>query len=940
MPSVIPPKPDPAVTTAFLEYLYGAQHDGVLAISSFPGPTTKSFDLRETDALEKAIRLTCDLAVTRNTYFCSGLLKERPQSGRGKEADVIGIAAGHADVDFLHPVHAATDLPPTPEDARWLIAQFGPPPSLLANTGHGFLALWVFRDFWQFGDDPACRAEAKQFTERLQTVLRRIGAKRKWRLDPTADLCRLMRPGGSINFKDRANPLLVTYEITGQRYNRADLVRYVDDRFTGKLVLGGFEGFEGFEGGSQSATNSSSNASEAADTKASSDACEDADSPKNETDAEADHDGSSKHGHGRDDSRGSPVDESDAPVRESPKNKAASGGECEPTGEANDEGRHRQAGNLPPAKIGPILNGCAWMRHCRTDAKTLSEPEWYAEITVLCRCEKGEQLVHKFSHPHPNYSSSETQKKLEHALKDTGPITCDFVAERLGQQHLCEVCPSHGKIRSPIVLGSLPPPSSEESWPDAQPLSGALPDVMPFDPELLTPVLRGRVVDVSQRLLIPLDFAAATMLVALGGAVERRAFMLPLKNDDSWVVTPNLWGAIIGRPGLLKSPCIDAIMAPLNHLQALTLAQHKIDMEEYQRALELWDAKKGAWKKQVAGGKCSKEFEETKPERPTCPRFIVNDSTIEKMQEILQDNPQGVLYLRDELAGFFATLDSKGRERDRPFFLESWNGNGPYVVDRIGRGTIHIPHLCLSVFGSIQPARLQTYLSDAVTGGATDDGLMQRLQVLVWPDHSKEWRLIDRTPDHEAALAVDKVFERICKMLSEAPFRGRFSPEAQELFNAWRSDLENRIRREKMPAALESHLAKYRKLMPAISLLLHLAESGEVPEVPLRQAQRAAAWTTYLESHARRVYSCVTALSNRLAADLGEKLKQGKLGAKFRLRDVYLKGWSSLDTAAAVELALPVLEDAGWIRRTEQQAGPQGGRPRKEYCVNPKVYHG
>jgi hypothetical protein len=502
MPSVIPPKPDPAVTTAFLEYLYGAQHDGVLAISSFPGPTTKSFDLHETGALEKAIRLTCDLAVTRNTYFCSGLLKERPQSGRGKEADVIGIAAGHADVDFLHPVHAATDLPPTPEDARWLVAQFGPPPSLLANTGHGFLAVWVFRDFWQFGDDPACRAEAKQFTERLQTVLRRIAAKRKWRVDPTADLCRLMRPGGSINFKDRANPLLVTYEITGQRYDRADLVKYVDDRFVGKLVLGGFEGFEGFLGGDQSATSSGSHASEATDTEASS-ACEDAASRKNETDAEADHDGSSQDGHDRDDSKGSPADESDSAGRESPKNKAASGGE--PTGEANDEGRHGQAGNLPPAKIGPILNGCAWMRHCRTDAKTLSEPEWYAEITVLCRCEKGEQLVHKLSHPHPNYSSSETQKKLEHALKDTGPITCDFVAERLGQQHLCEVCPSHGKIRSPIVLGSLPPPSSEESWPDPQPLSGALPDVVSFDPELLTPVLRGRVVDVSQRLQIPLD---------------------------------------------------------------------------------------------------------------------------------------------------------------------------------------------------------------------------------------------------------------------------------------------------------------------------------------------------------------------------------------------------------------------------------------------------
>jgi hypothetical protein len=119
-----------------------------------------------------------------------------------------------------------------------------------------------------------------------------------------------------------------------------------------------------------------------------------------------------------------------------------------------------------------------------------------------------------------------------------------------------------------------------------------------------------------------------------------------------------------------------------------------------------------------------------------------------------------------------------------------------------------------------------------------------------------------------------------------------------------------------------------------------MAESGEVPEVPLIQAQRAAGWCECLESHARRVYGCVTSLPNRLAAELGEKLKQGVLGDKFRLRDVYLRGWAGLDTPEAVRMALTVLEDAGWVRRNDPKSGPQGGRPREEFALNPAVRRG
>src|SRR6266513_2169506 len=80
-------------------------------------------------------------------------------------------------------------------------------------------------------------------------------------------------------------------------------------------------------------------------------------------------------------------------------------------------------------------------------------------------------------------------------------------------------------------------------------------------------------------------------------------------------------------------------------------------------------------------------------------RYLVNEATIEKAHVILKENPQGVLYLRDELSGWIAQLDQRGRERERAFFLESWDGEGDFTFDRVGRGTVYANHLCLSVFG-------------------------------------------------------------------------------------------------------------------------------------------------------------------------------------------------------------------------------------------------
>ena len=106
-----------------------------------------------------------------------------------------------------------------------------------------------------------------------------------------------------------------------------------------------------------------------------------------------------------------------------------------------------------------------------------------------------------------------------------------------------------------------------------------------------------------------------------------------------------------------------------------------------------------------------------------------------------------------------ATWEREGREGERAFFLEAWNGNQSFDTDRIGRGHISIANVCASIFGGIQPDKLTVYLEQAAHALA-NDGMLQRFQVLVYPDPLRwEWR--DRAPDKAARDAASAVFEKL-----------------------------------------------------------------------------------------------------------------------------------------------------------------------------------
>jgi len=475
----------------------------------------------------------------------------------------------------------------------------------------------------------------------------------------------------------------------------------------------------------------------------------------------------------------------------------------------------------------------------------------------------------------------------------------------------------------------------------------------------------------------PIDFVAAAAIVMTSSIIGAGCGIKPKKRDD-WLVVPNLWGGAIGRPSMLKTPALAEAFRPLARLEAIAKEEYDAAMQNYLIEAALYKAEQQAIKGQMvksaraqfkvpdpeaARGQIKVYDPETQqsdlkslyadlkaPDPPIWRRYKTNDATIEKISEVLAVNPRGLLIFRDELIGLLASWDREGRESDRAFHLEAWNGNGSHTTDRIGRGTVYTENLCESIFGGIQPSKLITYLHQTVHNIA-NDGLLQRFQLLTYPDEPKGWHLVDEYPNHQEKNRAFAVIEKLAAMdfadhgaeLEDGAKRPyfRFSDEAQEYFYEWLTELEiGKLRSQDEEPIMIEHLGKYRSLLPSLALTFHLIEVADgkaTGPVSLQSTQQAAEWCVYLESHARRIYALVSDISLQAAARLAQKIEDGALQDGFTARDVYRKEWRLLDTKDLANAALEELVEAGWLRQEAPPAPETGRPPLPVYRINPKI---
>ena len=473
-----------------------------------------------------------------------------------------------------------------------------------------------------------------------------------------------------------------------------------------------------------------------------------------------------------------------------------------------------------------------------------------------------------------------------------------------------------------------------------KPLPSGKKEVMPFDYDMLPSELQPFVKDVANRLQCPPDFIAVSVLCSLASLLGNQAAIKPKVNDD-WLIYPTLWGMFIAPPSAKKTPALKQSLLPMMEIEKQLQREHKETLKSHAIDKEFWSIKKNQAaidaRNFIKNGEDEKaqqvlaDISEAEPQEPKAKSLVVNDVTVAKLGEILQDNPKGVLYLRDELGAFLSALSREDNTEARGFLLECYNGNGYFRFDRISRGTTIIENCTLSMLGGVQPSAILPVIREAVKG-LRNDGLLQRFQLAVYPQQCKTSDYVDTKINTQ----VLSYYSQVVNMFygfdfyqeDNKPRVFSFSGEAQKIFIEWYKQLCKDINNDDYNGAFVSHIQKMDRTIPIIALIFELiATKGQVSTISEVSLAKACEWFEYLKNHAEAIYS----MAINSEYDNAKRLlrNKSKLSDIFTVREIRRKHWSGLDENYLIQSSLSLLEDYGYL--AEYKDGSNMGRKTSKY---------
>jgi hypothetical protein len=518
-----------------------------------------------------------------------------------------------------------------------------------------------------------------------------------------------------------------------------------------------------------------------------------------------------------------------------------------------------------------------------------------------------------------------------------------------GREHARKVAESlRGKARDVqvIELPGLPAGGDVSDWFDgggtaehlrSLPSSPSLPyaKVPPFPVEALPDTVRKYVKGAAEAIGCAVDLIAAPVLAVLSAGIGASR-VVEIKRG--WREGVTLFVAVVAEPGDKKSPAANDAKRPVMRRQAEKRSEYKDEKAAYELELRMWKA-------ECQRARKDGEAEPPPPAEPTMERVYADDTTVEALVGILEDNPRGILLYKDELTGWIRGLDQYkgGRGNDRQFWL-SIHTNSPVVVDRKSRqgDPAYLVHPFVTLAGGIQPAMLPEL------GGAREDGLLDRF-LFAYPHHSST-DLSDVEMESSIEEGFARLYGSLCSLrMVEDVATGNYRPnvtpmssEAKRRFKEIHDAIGRESRQAGFPTRLRGVWAKMRGYLARISLILALCRCAEVGEteqvegedfevgnvegedfevgnVEVEDVENAAVIVAYFQSHARRVYG-------KLGSVTREDLLAGEVRA---LLEDHGEMWKGTATELYAKLegrgASGLPENAEWLSKRVRAIAESSG---------------
>ncbi len=456
---------------------------------------------------------------------------------------------------------------------------------------------------------------------------------------------------------------------------------------------------------------------------------------------------------------------------------------------------------------------------------------------------------------------------------------------------------------------------------------------MPFPVEALPEPIRSYVVDGAAAIGCDDSFVALPILSGLAAAVgNTRRIML----KRGWAEPAIVWTAVIGESGTQKSPAFRLALKAIRDRQHRLMKEHQAAMKDWEAQHALYEIAMSNWKKAAAKSDAPPDPPEA-PEQPTCPRNWIEDCTTEALAMLLQQNPRGLLTLRNELSGWFSFGQYKngGGADDVARWLQMFDAD-PLIIDRKTSGTIYIPCASVSIAGGIQPAILERSLGQQ----HRDNGLLARLLIAHPPRRAKRWTEI--TIDPAIDVAVTSVFDRLYAIEPDLnddgdpnPRRLPLSPQAKQAWITFVNEHgQEQLRYVGDEAAAWSKLEGYAARLALVIHCTRVAADDPTIEntdvIDLASIDAGIRLSRWFADEALRIYGILSededARDRRRLVELIERQ-----GGSISVRD-----WQRLRShkkAKDAKAELDTLAEAGLGMWQSAAPGPRGGRPSQRFVL-------
>ena len=353
--------------------------------------------------------------------------------------------------------------------------------------------------------------------------------------------------------------------------------------------------------------------------------------------------------------------------------------------------------------------------------------------------------------------------------------------------------------------------------------------------------------------------------------------------------THGYFGAMIAEASQMKTPVLNAMIAdPLAAMRENNQKKFEAQKKAYELEFEQWKNSKD-------------EDKGLAPDAPVEKFAYITKATWEGIAGMVGRAPtQGILWLCDELAGFFKSANQyrSGKGSDKEDLLECWSGNGA-VIARAAGTTVNVGAVSLSIYGNIQPKILAPFLGD----GSDDNGTFARFDFVQQPPALTQITLglskIDINPMLQA------LYERV-DAIPVTEFA--LDEEARKLFVDYYNHCQ-RLRFNHPKQGMRAMLGKAAEKVGRVATILHCIHAahlgGEVsPQIPASRVAAAIKWIEYTTQQALSINIEVCspdALESNLAKIISLAERKGgtvsardvskSFTAKYRPSAQEIRGW-------------------------------------------------